>query len=125
MLETLITSKKKAALTLYRSLIYSLVETPLDPTVRELFLCNFSDLFKLNPKMPVEWLLEPFLKQIKSQLGVTFVLKVFDFTFMLNMMDHPKFKSEQACKMFELFSQVSLDDTSYATSAHQIMCGTL
>lgn len=104
MLETLIASKKKAALTLYRSLIFSLVETPLDPTVRELFLCNFADLFKLNPKMPVEWLVEPFLKQIKSQLGVTFVLKVFDFTFMINLMGHPKFKAEQACQMFQLFA---------------------
>ena len=69
-LEKLITLKKKAALTLYRTLIYSLVESPYDPTIRELYLSNFMQLFKQNPKMPVEWLVEPLLKQLQAQLGV-------------------------------------------------------
>lgn len=63
-LEKLIELKKKAALTLYRTLIYSLVESPFDPTIRELYLANFNQLFKQNPKMPVEWLVEPLLKQL-------------------------------------------------------------
>ena len=63
-LEKLIELKKKAALTLYRTLIYSLVESPFDPTIRELYLANFNQLFKQNPKMPVEWLVEPVLKQL-------------------------------------------------------------
>ena len=44
-LEKLIELKKKAALTLYRALIFSLVEAPYDPTIRELFMTNFNDLF--------------------------------------------------------------------------------
>ena len=63
-LEKLINMKKKAALTVYRTLIFSLVEAPFDPTVRELFVTNFTDLFNNNPKMPIEWLVEPLLKQI-------------------------------------------------------------
>ena len=62
-LEKLINMKKKAALTVYRTLIFSLVEAPFDPTVRELFVTNFTDLFNNNPKMPIEWLVEPLLKQ--------------------------------------------------------------
>ena len=65
-LEKLIELKKKAALTLYRTLIYSLVESPFDPTIRELYLANFNQLFKQNPKMPVEWLVEPLLKQLQA-----------------------------------------------------------
>lgn len=61
-LEKLIDLKKKAALTLYRALIYSLVEGPFDPTIRELYYANFIDLFRVNPKMPIEWLVEPLLK---------------------------------------------------------------
>ena len=95
-LEKLITMKKKAALTLYRALIFSLVETPYDPTIRELFMTNFGDLFSQNQKMPIEWLVEPLLKQIQAQLGVTYVLKIFDFTFMMAMLNHPKFKDEHA-----------------------------
>ena len=63
-LEKLIELKKKAALTLYRTLIFSLVESPFDPTIRELYFANFSELFKLNPKMPIEWLMEPLVKQV-------------------------------------------------------------
>ena len=65
-LEKLIELKKKAALTLYRTLIYSLVESPFDPTIRELYLANFNQLFKQNPKIPVEWLVEPLLKQLQA-----------------------------------------------------------
>ena len=61
-----LTTSSKAALTLYRALIYSLVENPFDPTIRELFFSNFTELFESNPKMPIEWLAEPLLKQITS-----------------------------------------------------------
>jgi hypothetical protein len=61
-LEKLINLKKKAALTLYRTLIFSLVESPFDPTIRELYLNNFTDLYNSNPKIPIEWLTEPLLK---------------------------------------------------------------
>ena len=124
-LEKLIELKKKAALTLYRTLIFSLVEAPSDPTVRELYFTNFADLFRANPKMPSEWLSEPLLKQIQAQLNITFSLKIFDFTFMTALIEHPKFKDEHATALFTLFAQVSLDDTSYATAAHQIMLMTL
>lgn len=65
-LEKLIEMKKKAALTLYRTLIFSLVESPYDPTIRELYMANFSELFRLNPKMPIEWLVEPLMKQLSA-----------------------------------------------------------
>ena len=65
-LEKLIELKKKAALTLYRTLIFSLVESPFDPTIRELYMANFSELFRLNPKMPIEWLVEPLVKQLNA-----------------------------------------------------------
>lgn len=117
--------KKKAALTLYRTLIFSLVEAPFDPTIRELYFTNFADLFRANPKMPIEWLVEPLLKQIQAQLGATYVLKIFDFTFMMTLLEHPKFKESHAAGMFALFSQVSQEDTSYATAAHEIMLALL
>lgn len=124
-LEKLIALKKKAALTLYRTLIFSLVEAPFDPTIRELYFTNFADLFRANPKMPIEWLVEPLLKQIQAQLGATYVLKIFDFTFMMTLLEHPKFKESHAAGMFALFSLVSQEDTSYATAAHEIMLALL
>ena len=95
-LEKLIEMKKKAALTLYRTLIFSLVESPFDPTVRELYFANFTELFKLNPKMPIEWLMEPLVKQVQAQLDVTYALKIFDFSFFKDSLSHPKFNRKHA-----------------------------
>lgn len=103
-LEGLINKKKKAALTLFRALIFSLVESPFDPTIREMYFVNFAEMFKANSKIPIEWLVEPLLKQIQAQLGVTWVLKIFDLTFMLEILKHPKFKVEHAVIMFDIFS---------------------
>ena len=75
--------------------------------------------------MPIEWLVEPLLKQIESQIGTNFVLKVFDFNFMVQLLEHPKMKEEHASMIFTLFAQVSLDDTSYALAAQQIILSAL
>jgi hypothetical protein len=59
------------------------------------------------------------------QYGVTWVLKIFDLTFMMTLLDHPKFKEEQALKMYSFFAQVSLHDTSYCMAAQTIMLKTV
>ena len=44
---------------------------------------------------------------------------------MSNLIQHPKLKEAHASDIFAIFSQVSLDDTSYATVSHEIMLATL
>jgi len=54
--------KNASAPALYKSLIFSLVENPIDETVRELYLTNFSQLFRLNESIPIRMLIEPLVK---------------------------------------------------------------
>jgi hypothetical protein len=54
--------KNSAAPSIYKTLIFSLVESPQDQTVRELFLTNFAYLFKQVKSIPVGLLIDPFVK---------------------------------------------------------------
>ena len=49
------------------------------------------------------------------------MLKIFDLTFLMKMLKHQKLKEEHACQIYALFSAMSLEDTSYAAAAHDIM----
>ena len=54
--------KNSAAPSLYKSLIFSLVESPQDQTVRELYLSNFQYLFENVKSIPIGLLIDPFVK---------------------------------------------------------------
>lgn len=54
--------KNPAAPTLYKALIFSLVESPQEQTTREFFLLNFQKLFESVRSIPVGLLLEPLVK---------------------------------------------------------------
>ncbi len=56
--------KNSAAPALYKSLIFSLIESPNESTTRELYLLNFSTLFETHPTIPVSLLMDPLIKQI-------------------------------------------------------------
>jgi len=54
--------KNSSAPFLYKTLIFSLVESPQDQSSRELFLTNFQYLFENTKSIPVGLLIDPFVK---------------------------------------------------------------
>lgn len=56
--------KNNSAPSIYKTLIFSLVENPNDSTLRELYYINFTALYEANPTIPVGLLVEPLIKQI-------------------------------------------------------------
>lgn len=48
-------------------------------------------------------------------------MKVFDFTFIIGVLEHPKFKEEHVSQVFNLFAGVALEDQSYATASHEVL----
>lgn len=54
--------KNPSAPSIYKALIFSLVENPQDQTVRELFLTNFQYLFERVKQIPVGLLIDPLVK---------------------------------------------------------------
>ena len=90
LLDKLSVTKNKFAPRIYKTLIFSLVENPNDPTIREMYLTNFKELFINNKKIPVGLLVEPLLRQINQLLSVSFQFKNFDFDFFRFVTNHPK-----------------------------------
>ncbi len=102
---------------IYKALVFSLVENPSDPTVREFYLSNFSSIFKKYPSIPVGLLVEPFLKQLVTQLGITVFLKTFDMDFFFFLTSHPKLTAAVSLPLMSLLSKLCLTEISYGTSA--------
>ena len=54
--------KNMSAPTIYKQLIFSLIESPQDQTIRELYLTNFQYLYENMKSIPVGLLVDPFIK---------------------------------------------------------------
>lgn len=78
LLEHLTTVKNKSAPLVYKSLVFSVMETIHDSHLRCEYWGLFKDMFMLG--MPCEMLLEPLLRQ-------TYKLYEFDFEFIAGMVD--------------------------------------
>ena len=61
-------TKNKSAPMIYKTLIFSLVENPNDPTIREIYLTNFKELFTKNQSIPISLLMDPLLKQVSQSM---------------------------------------------------------
>ena len=62
LLDKLSETKNKSAPMIYKTLIFSLVENPNDPTIREIYLTNFKELFTNNQSIPISLLMDPLLR---------------------------------------------------------------
>jgi len=110
-------TKNPAAPTMYKTLIFALIESPNDPTIRELYFTNFTNLFEINPNIPIGLLIDPLLKQIQMSIGVAYILKVFDFDFFVFLTRHPKCSPAIAAQIFDLLAKLSLNDLGYSLAA--------
>ena len=51
---------------IYKTLVFNIVESPWDLNLREQYYANFTELFRMQPGIPISLLVEPLLKQIHS-----------------------------------------------------------
>jgi hypothetical protein len=79
--------KNMSAPTIYKSLIFTMIESYNDKLIREHYLNNFTFLFQTVPSIPISLLIDPLLKQMLH--SVTFT--TFDFDFFRTLVVHPKF----------------------------------
>ena len=101
LLEEFAVSKNPAAPFLYKTLVFNLVESPQDLTLREMFFTNFTWLFKAQPSIPIALLVEPLMKQLEVQFpSGQWSLKTFDYDFFLFLTQHTKFGEHLASLTF-------------------------
>ena len=117
LLEKFAEEKNSSAPALYKALIFSLIENPSDLNLREHYLQNFCSLFESQASIPLNLLLEPFVKQITMTENVTFFYKVFDFDFFTTVAKHPKLTPSNAVMLADLLAKVYINDVTLSTSA--------
>jgi hypothetical protein len=101
-LEKFSSERNPQAPALYKAIIFSLIESPNDLTIREVMYSNFMELFTSNSNIPCGLLLDPLFRQIQklmNQVGVPFVWRTFDFTFYEAASRHPKLAVNQAYQL--------------------------
>ena len=117
LLEKFAEEKNSSAPALYKALIFSLIENPSDLNLREHYLQNFCSLFESQASIPLNLLLEPFVKQITMTENVTFFYKVFDFDFFTTVAKHPKLTPANAVMLADLLAKLYINDVTLSTSA--------
>ena len=55
-------TRNASAPLIYKTLIFSLVESPSEPTIREMMMCNFINLYQDNSGIPIGLLIDPLFK---------------------------------------------------------------
>ena len=68
-LEVFSETKNSSAPTIYKALVFSIVENLRDTQIREFFYSNFKILFKQNQNIPIGLLAEPLIRQLMMQSG--------------------------------------------------------
>jgi hypothetical protein len=109
--------KNNSAPSVYKTLIFSIVENPYDSTLRELFFVNFISLFEAHPTIPVGLLIEPLIKQIQVTEGVSYFFKIFDFDFFSFIAKHPKLNIQGAIPLTDMLAKVYLNEVVYSSAA--------
>lgn len=80
--------KNMSAPVIYKSLIFTMIESFNGNLIREHYFKNFSYLFQTVPSIPIGLLVEPLMKTVMHTL-VTFT--TFDYDFFQVLAYHPKF----------------------------------
>jgi hypothetical protein len=97
--------KNISAPLIYKSLIFTMVESCHDQTLREHYLSNFTYLFEKVPSIPISLLVDPMLKQMQSTTH-KFEFNIFDFDFLKNLSKHPKFNLNMALVVSDLLTKM-------------------
>lgn len=117
LLDKFAADKNPSAPSLYKALIFSLIENPSDILLREHYFQNFTYLFENQTSIPLNLLLDPLVKQITISENVTYFYKVFDFDFFTMIAKHPKLTPANAVSLADLLAKIYLNDVALASAA--------
>ena len=74
--------------------------------IRQVYLRNFEELFRKTKNIPISMLIDPLLN---SYSAVPYDLCPGDFSFFLEISDHPKVTPQIACSMINVLSKIFID----------------
>ena len=105
------------ALMIYKTLTFTLVENHQKMELREFLLENFKEILEEFNTIPINILVEPLIKQIRSSDGITFSFNIFDFEFMQAIARHPKLTIKNAIQTLDLLAKPYIYSQTFASCA--------
>ena len=110
--------KDEYAPTIYKTLVFLFLESYDNAFLREQFLISFGQtLVKNDTSIPINILLDPYLRQLKSSLN----FDLSDFKFIAFILEHPRIGADNIKDILEFIFQVSLTNLSYSRSSNLIL----
>jgi hypothetical protein len=82
--------KHRLAAVVYKKLIFLFIENHDEADIRQIILENFAIVLRKFPTIPIDFMLEPLLRQLDSSEGRSYTLNVFDFEFLIELCRHPR-----------------------------------
>jgi hypothetical protein len=108
--------KDQTAPPIYKTLVFLFLENYDDQVLRENFLQQFSIFFKSDSSIPINLLLDPYFRQLKSSRNFS----LSDFQFISNLVEHPRIRPENVRDILEFIFNATLYDIFYARISNLI-----
>lgn len=105
--------KNSSAPVLYKSLIFTMIESFHERPLREHYYLNFASLFRGVQSIPISLLIDPVLKQIQN--APNFEFQSFDLELFKVLVQHPKLNMNHSIALADVLSKICLSDSLYST----------
>ena len=109
--------KNKYAPPLYKNIVLLFLEFYDDIYKREFFLENFEKFFNNQQQIPIDILLDPYLKQLNSVQNYN----SSDLIFLFKMVEHPRIESHDITEIIQFLLGVCLNNVIYSRTANLIL----
>ena len=120
--------KDEYAPQIYKILVFMFLENYNDNKIREVFLLNFIFLFNFDIKIPIEILIEPYLRQLKGTNNRTNIdvinvtnYDINDFKFLFEIISHPTLTLKNLKDIMEFCTLVSYTNLFFSRSANLLI----
>ena len=109
--------KNKYAPQLYKNLVFLFLENYDNEIKREIILEGFDNFFNNDHNIPIDILLEPYLKQLNTCQNYA----LCDFLFLLKMVEHPRIESKDITDIIQFLLSVCLNNVIYSRTSNLIL----
>jgi hypothetical protein len=98
-----------------------LVENHHEDEMREILLENLTTVIRKFTTIPLDFVMEPMLKQLYSKEGSSYILNMFDFEFIIELCKHPKMEEYYAITFLDYFIKLYTKSVIYSALIFRVI----
>lgn len=118
--EDFLIAKRNYASNIYKTLVFTLLETHQQEHLREFLMANLSIVYQDNPAIPVSILVDPYIKLLQFSENTTYFFNIFDFAFLFVLAKHSKLNFQNSLQLVDLIARLYLGDRLFSIGSKKI-----